>query len=84
MVLPTILISDLSDYQIIVQAANHKLRPVLEKTTPKSFKDLITSSWSHEPENRPDVPTILKKLEEVQEEYQKDPISLEQSNSKGE
>jgi serine/threonine protein kinase len=60
--------------QIIMNVATKNLRPTVPPTTPEPLKLLIEESWDSDPNKRPDCPTMLKRIEELQKDLAKNPV----------
>jgi serine/threonine protein kinase len=53
------------DFQIIIQVAKHEKRPTIPSACPKDYRDLITACWAQTADARPEIPSVLARLEEM-------------------
>ncbi len=58
----------ISPFEIIALVTHKQLRPELPPHPPKKYCKLMQESWLDNAEERPDMPTIVKRLEELIEE----------------
>ncbi|PRP83573.1 ankyrin repeat-containing protein [Planoprotostelium fungivorum] len=59
------------DYQIYYQVSKMNKRNSIPDVCPSSITNLITSSWSPDPQERPDTEGALGSISEIQEEYKR-------------
>ncbi|CAN0078361.1 unnamed protein product [Heterosigma akashiwo] len=58
----------MSQIQVGMAVLNHGLRPKIPGWCPDYFKDMIESSWKHEPAERPSFKKILQLMDEEDQE----------------
>jgi len=61
------------DFQIIIQTSQNGLRPTVPPECPPVIASLIQRCWHADPDSRPSCAEILKTLDVLQEEIEKDP-----------
>jgi len=61
------------DFQIIVQAADHQLRPTIPSDCCSRLSALITKCWDNDPVARPECNQILEELHALNEHCQQHP-----------
>ncbi|KAL6041653.1 Set3 complex subunit with deacetylase, meiotic-specific repressor of sporulation proteins [Balamuthia mandrillaris] len=67
------------DVQILVQAAEHGLRPTLPANLPEAVQHLIQRCWSPTVAQRPSAREIVSELEKLEEQYAADPQAWEKT-----
>lgn len=58
------------DFQILINVAKKGKRPTIPPSCPESLKNLVTTCWSHEAQDRPETAQILQTLRDMQVEYE--------------
>ncbi|RIA87627.1 hypothetical protein C1645_776859, partial [Glomus cerebriforme] len=57
------------DYYLATNIING-MRPKILPETPLEYKNLMEQCWDANPLKRPDIPTLWKKIREIQTSYQ--------------
>ena len=69
-----LLYNGMSQEAITQYVLEKNLRPAIPSDCPKSFAALIESCWQANPNNRPDFPQIVDKLNQFLNEAKKQPV----------
>jgi len=65
------------DFQIIIQTAQHGMRPTIHPKTPQCIQDLLVTCWDSNPDNRPSCADMILLVQTMYVQYKVNPAEWE-------